>query len=339
MSLFRSTLLWLCSLSLIGFTGAALVPLRAQDEKPKQAQLPAVFDKPSPESIDDLKAIQQHLEKIVKKVMPSVVCVRIGNSSGSGVIVTKDGYVLTAGHVTGAAGRDVAVIFHDGKTFKGKTLGAHMMPGGVDSGMIKITTEGDWPHLEMAKSADLRTGQWCFVCSRPGGFKTGRTPPIRLGRLSQVGSKTLASDCILVGGDSGGPLFDMEGRVIGINSRIGPQVTNNMHVPVDQFRDSWDRLAKGEVWGGGAAPSGPWLGVELDTKAQACLVKGIVPNSPAEKAGIKAMDVILKYDGKEVKAPSALPVFVRQTKAGKEVALEVQRGEEVLTLIVTIGKR
>jgi serine protease Do len=348
-------------------TGAALAlllgwfllpqPLPAQEgdkkdqapDKVKSADpLPEVFGKKAPASVSDLKAIQDHLATVVEKVMPAVVCVRIGNSSGSGVVVSKDGYVLTAGHVSGQPGRDVTVIFHDGKKAKGKTLGGNH---GIDSGLIQITTPGEWPFLEMGNSAELKEGQWCFVCAHPGGFKTGRTPPVRLGRLLRATASTLTTDCALVGGDSGGPLFDMQGRVIGINSRIGGSLAANMHVPVNPFKQDWERMVKAEVWRAGGnvggkgkgkgnpTPDGPWLGVQTDTAAKNCQVKEVVAGSPAEKAGLKAGDVILKFDGKEVASATALAPLVRQKKVDDRVAIEVRRGEETLTLTVTIGKQ
>ena len=226
---------------------------KAPELKPIAQKLPAVFDKESPESVADLKAMQDHVAKIVEKVMPAVVCVRVGAAFGSGVIVSKDGHVLTAGHVSGKPYQDVKLFFADGKTAKGKTLGGNH---GIDSGMIKITDPGNWPYADMGDCTELKRGHWCMVVAHPGGFKPGRTPPVRLGRVLKVTDSTLTTDCILVGGDSGGPLFDMHGRVIGINSRIGQQLTANLHVPVNPFRDHWEKIAASEVWGGklGAAP-------------------------------------------------------------------------------------
>jgi serine protease Do len=308
--------------------------------KPVKERLPAAFNKSSPESVEDLKAIQDHVARVAEKVIPCTVCVRVGASFGSGVIVTKDGYVLTAGHVSGAPGRDVSVIFHDGKTAKGKTLGGNH---GIDSGLIKITGEKEWPCLEMGDSAKLKAGEWCIVCAHPGGYKSGRPPVIRLGRLLQSNSSTLTTDCILVGGDSGGPLYDMHGRVVGINSRIGSSLLANMHVPVNPFRDNWEKLAKGEVWGslkgGGFARRGAYLGVEVDLNADGCIVKSVTADSPAEKAGLKAQDLILKFDGKEVPAGADLSKLVQQQKTGAQVVLEIRRGEETLSLKVQLGKR
>ena len=97
---------------------------------------PAILDKAMPENVEDLRAIEKQVEKVLEKLIPATVCVRFANSSGSGVIVSAEGHVLTAGHVSGAANRDVILILHDGKV-KGKTLGGNH---GIDSGMVQIPT-------------------------------------------------------------------------------------------------------------------------------------------------------------------------------------------------------
>lgn len=333
-----------------GVTGFASAPelkrivYKAPALKPLTDQLPAAFDKKTPESVEDLKAIQDHVAAVVEKVSPAVVSVRVGASSGSGVIVTKDGFILTAGHVSGTPGRDVTIYFHNGKTAKGKTLGGNH---GIDSGMIKITTESDdWPHVEMGDSAVMKPGHWCMVIAHPGGFKPGRTPPVRLGRVlnNDTAKATLTTDCILVGGDSGGPIFDMHGRVIGINSRINTPVTANMHVTVNPFRDDWNKIAHSEVYGGklgggGFAKGGPYLGVQNMQKDDGCHITVVTPGSPAEKAGLKANDIIVKFDGKAVTADNPLPKWIAMKKAGDTVTLEIRRGDETISLKVEMGKR
>ena len=330
----------ICLTFLAASVKAQEAEFKAPELKPLTEKLPAIFDKSAPENVADLKAIQEHVAKLVEKIKPAIVSVRIGASFGSGVIVSKDGYVLTAGHVSGTPGRDVVVYLDNGKTAKGKTLGGNH---GLDSGLIKITTEGDWPFVEMGDSQKLKTGQWCLVGSHPGGFKPGRTAPIRLGRVLKVNDTTLTTDCVIVGGDSGGALFDMHGRVVGINSRIGQALTANMHVPVNPFRDNWEKMAKNEVWGGKlgapAAKSGPFIGVQTDPNGKECVLLAITPGSPAEKAGLKANDVIVKFDDKEVADAAALPKLIQAKKAGDKVVLEIRRGEETLNVTVEIGKR
>lgn len=310
--------------------------------KPLTEKLPGAFYKAAPEGVEELKAMQEHVAQLVEKISPAVVSVRVGASFGSGVIVTKDGYILTAGHVSGAPNRDVAVYFHGGKTAKGKTLGGNH---GIDSGMIKIVSGGEFPFAEMGDCQQLKKGDWCMVCAHPGGFKPGRTPPVRLGRLLNKTDSTLTTDCALVGGDSGGPLFDMHGRVIGINSRIGQSLAANMHVPVNPYREHWDKIAKAEVFGGnkfgvgGFGKGGPFLGVQSDAKADGCHITAVTPNSPADKAGLKVNDIIKKFGDKELNDSVTIADLIRMRKAGDTIVLEVRRGDETLKLKVEIGKR
>jgi serine protease Do len=311
--------------------GILLLPGRSSADKP------AVLDKPAPENVADLKAIQKQVKEVLEKVVPATVGVRIGSSSGSGVIISKDGYVLTAGHVSGNPNRDVTVIFADGKTVKGKTLGGNH---GVDSGLIKITEEGEWPSVEMGKSADVKKGEWCLAVGHPGGFVKGRTPPVRLGRILAVTDRLIRTDCTLVGGDSGGPLFDLDGKVIGIHSRIGNSITDNVHVPVDAYRDGWDRMVKAEVWGVSSQnPNGAYMGVQTDPDNKECLIVGVGKDTPAEKAGFKAQDVVTRFDGKKIRNADELIEAVKQKKPGDEVSVEVRRGDEFMTLKVTLAKR
>jgi serine protease Do len=306
---------------------------------PARAEQPAALAKPTPESLDDLKAIQQQLHKVLAKVIPCTVGVQVGGASGSGVIVSADGYVLTAGHVSGKPDQECLLIFHDGRRVKGKTLGQNK---GIDSGLIKITEEGTWPFCEMGQCGPLGKGTWCVSVGHPGGYIKGRTPVVRLGRILELDKSVLRTDCTLVGGDSGGPLFDMDGKVIGIHSRIGGRITDNFHVPVDTYRETWDRLAKGESWGGfdlfGGGPQ-PFVGLRFDLDAKECKVTRVSEGSPAEKAGLKVGDIVLKFGNDKPDGPEELLKWIRGKKPGDEVALEVQRDKEVIKLKLVVGRR
>jgi S1-C subfamily serine protease len=217
-------------------------PNKAKPNKP--APVPAL--KAVPENVDDLRALEKQVQAVIAKVQPATVGVMVGFAQGSGVII-KDGYVLTAGHVSGKPGRPVIIRLPDGRKLKGKTLGRN---DGIDSGLMKIEEAGKFPSVEMGKSTALKKGQWVIAIGHPGGFRPNRTPVVRLGRVLSVASTGINTDCALVGGDSGGPLFDLEGKVVGIHSRIGPfNMSQNFHVPMDTYVTTWDRLAKGESWG------------------------------------------------------------------------------------------
>src|SRR6185295_2323319 len=112
----------------------------------------------------------------------------------------------------------------------------------VDAGMIKITDKGEWPAAEMAPDDSYAAGHWCAAVGHPNGYQKERGSVVRLGHVLAARRGVVQTDCTLVGGDSGGPLYDLEGRVIGIHSRIGMFITANIHVPVDTYRETWDRL-------------------------------------------------------------------------------------------------
>ena len=140
------------------------------------------------------------------------------------------------------------MIFPDGRRAAAKALGANFSR---DSGLAKITEAGKWPHVEMGHSDDIKPGAWCLALGNPGGIQQGRTPPIRLGRVLNAGkdARFLVTDATVISGDSGGPLFDLEGRVIGIHSNIGTNVTQNQHVPIDVYRQQWNDLVAGKTFG------------------------------------------------------------------------------------------
>lgn len=305
-----------------------LPPLRADSRPP-------ALDKVLPQSVQDLRVIQERVKKVTAKVLPCVVSIRIGNAAGSGVIVSKDGYVLTAGHISGEADRRADVILPDGRRLKGKTLGSNES---LDSGMIRITDEGEWPFVEMGDASKLKEGAWCLALGHPEGFRKGRTPVLRLGRiLGRTGrnNKFLRTDCALVGGDSGGPLFDLDGKVIGIHSQIGEYMTWNLHVPVDTYRENWDRLVKGEV----KKRTRPYIGVELSEDASECRIARVEKDSPADKAGLRAEDVVIRFGGEPVEDLEDLLSLIAKYKPGKEVPIRVRRGSKTLDLKVVIGQR
>ncbi len=147
----------------------------------------------------------------------------------------------------------------------------------------------------------------------------------------------IRTECALVGGDSGGPLFDLDGKVVGIHSRIGESLSFNLHVPVDTYRTTWDRLVKSEVWGGRASEA--YIGVVLNPDAKECKIAEVEKDSPAAKAGLQPDDVVIRCDKKKVADLEDLMTLIRKHKPGDELPLEVRRGKEVLNLKVVIGKR
>ncbi len=308
-------------------------------------ELERLFGGELPGTIDDLRAMEQHQRWLAEKVTPSTVGVRVGAAQGSGVIISADGYVLTAAHVAGRPGRPVQFVLHDGRIATGVTLGLNRR---MDAGMMRITSEeigGEkietWPHAEMGDSSSLKEGQWCMATGHPGGYQRDREPVVRFGRVLLVQDSVIRSDCKLVGGDSGGPLFDVYGNVIAIHSRIGGRLTDNLHVPVDSYRDDWDRLAAGEEWGrfpGMQRQRGPYLGVTGDPEGDEARVVSVAADTPAAKAGIQPDDLIVRFNDQDVPDFRALQALVGMTRPGQKVTVELIRDGETIELEVEIGR-
>ncbi len=221
--------------------------------------LGSVFCRPAQANDATTAAVLKRIEAKSRAVAARVVGATVGIlnlslggygrvAAGSGVVVSEDGLILTAGHVIGQPGCDLTVIFSDGRRAAAKSLGANYAR---DSGLAAFVMAGKWPHVEMGHSDDIQPGAWCMALGHPGGIQQGRTPPLRLGRVLNSGkdARFLVSDATVIFGDSGGPLFDLDGRVIGIHSNIGMNVNQNRHVPIDAFREQWNDLLAGKVFG------------------------------------------------------------------------------------------
>jgi serine protease Do len=315
-------------------------PSAKAQEKPGDdwATLPAVFTRAAPESAEDLKQLQEHVKKVLKKVMPATVGIRIGNVAGSGVIIDAEGHVLTAGHVSGKPGRACVVILPDGKMLKARTLGQNV---GIDSGLIQITSKGPFPHLEMGDSAKVLPSEWVLSIGHPGGFKIGRTPVVRLGRVSLATGQFIRTDCTIVTGDYGGPLIDMRGRVIGIHSRIGFAITENVHVPVNTYKETWDRLVKSDSWGSGlfGRRSPPYLGIRFTRGSEDLKIAEVYKDTPGARAGLLVGDVIVSFDGTKLSKRVDLLEFLQKKRVGDEVVILVQRGGKEVTVRLKLGPR
>ncbi len=190
----------------------------------------------TPRNGRDLQRIQSQVQRLLPRVKPATVVV-LGDGSGSGVIISRTGLALTAGHVCGKAGTPLKVLLPDGRLVSAKSLGAVKR---ADAGLIQLRP-GRYPHVPIANPSEERVamGTWCLALGHPGGWDGRRGVVIRLGRILSRSKDTLRSDCKLVGGDSGGPLFDLRGRVIGVHSRISRKAHQNYHVPMETYRRHW----------------------------------------------------------------------------------------------------
>jgi serine protease Do len=262
-------------------------------------------------------------------------------ASGSGVVVTRDGLVLTAAHVVQGA-EEMVVLFPDGKQARGKVLGANYTR---DAAMVQIKEGGNWPFVGRGESGKLEIGAWVVALGHSAGFDPARTPPVRFGRVVAKGPGTfLTTDCTLIGGDSGGPLFDLQGRVVGIHSSIGGALNNNNHSGIDSFQEDWDRLLAGDVWGRlslnpFANPDFPVLGIVMGLGGDGVPVEEVVPGSPAAKAGLRAGDLVTALDGQAIRKGQDLQLALARRKAGEAVEVSVVRGERTLKVKVGLVRR
>ena len=303
----------------------------------------------------DLKTIERHLVDMAAKVIPATVGIRIEGVQGSGVIVSEDGVILTAAHLFERAGVKGRILFHDGRVAAATTLGRHdqgdfaLMRIDAKEVVSKIDTESvakegqestkvKWPFVEIRDSDDFEVGDLCLAVGHPGGFQRNRTPPFRFGRVTSLGgsrrSRFMRTSCPINHGDSGGPLFDIRGRVVGIHSRIQAGVRQNFHVPIGEYLDNWDRLLRGENWGA-QFRRGPVLGVrgaDAEGKVAGCRVDVAYSDRPAGRAGVKAEDIITKVDGEAVSRFEDLIEIIRDHEVGDTVTLEIVRDGKTIEL-------
>jgi serine protease Do len=272
------------------------------------------------------------------------------SSLGSGFVIDgKEGIVVTNNHVIEGAD-EIVVNFNDGSKLKvDKVLGKDTK---TDLAVLKVTPKKPLPSVPFGSSTKLRVGDWVMAIGNPFGLGGSVTVGIISAKQRDINSGLyddyLQTDAAINKGNSGGPLFNMDGEVIGVNTAIisptGGSIGIGFAVPSDTATLVIDQLRQyGEVRRG-------WLGVKIqsltDDIAEAqgvkdttgALVAGVTPGSPAAKAGIVDGDVILKFDGKEVTSMRGLPRLVALTPIGKDVDVEVLRKGQRLTVRVAIGR-
>jgi serine protease Do len=302
-----------------------------------EVPVPEAFSKDAPTDLEDLRAMESHVRMLVNKLRECTVSVQIGRSQGSGVIVSADGYVLTAAHVIGRPGRECNLVLGDGTRVKGITRGSNST---IDAGLIQITDRDfagkDWPFAPMASLSSIDPGDWCLALGHPGGFDRRRGSVTRLGRVIYVSPRVLQSDCELVGGDSGGPLFDMQGQVIGVNSRIQESTNANYHVPISAYHDSWDRLVAGEAF---STHSGAFLGVSGEEVESGLRVTRVWEGGAAERAGLRVGDVIVTFESRRIDTLDTLRDIVGRIPPGESANLEILRAGRPMTLAVRLRIR
>lgn len=298
----------------------------------------------------DLAALESQVKAVAKETLPATVALLSEdiNSSGSGVIVSRDGLILTAAHVVHGAEK-MLVVFPDGEQLTGEVLGANFSK---DIAMVKINNKGPFPFVKLGESKPLQAGDWLVALGHSTGFDAARTPPVRFGRVISRGpGNFLTTDCTLIGGDSGGPLFDLDGKLVGIHSSIGKDRENNNHAGIDGFKEDWKRMLDGKTWGTltlnpFANPEMPVLGIsmamQIDVNGAAgagVLVDGVVEGSPAASGGVKIGDVIVALDGSRINDGGELLQLLAKREAGDKVKLELLRDDKSISTTVKLMRR
>lgn len=301
--------------------------------------------KKAPETQDDLMLLQEALQAALPKARSATVCIDLGNGSGSGVIVSKDGLVMTAAHVSGGVGKDVKIVLPDGTKLKAETLG---LDSDTDAALIRITEKypggGDFPFVDINKTDETKLGDWIFSLGHSGGFDKDRGVVVRLARLVRIANSTIQTDGTLIGGDSGGPLFDMDGRLIGIHSRVGPQLPVNMHVPVHVFTENWDRMMDSEFLGEGPFAQKPkkgtgFIGIATTDVEGGLEVTKVGKDTVAEKAGIKVGDLLRTFNGNKLSTRDGMREMLADMAPDDKLTLEITRDGKEQTITLRLEKR
>ena len=312
-----------------------VVPPAVNDpsEKPQTSEpvkRPYYNDKKAPHA-EDLLAIQKQLQKSAEQARKATVCIQLDKGgSGSGIIVSEDGLVLTAAHVSTGVDKKLTVVMEDGTEYEAISLGLHSE---TDAAMVKITEKKKFPFVKLDTGETLDTsstklGDWVFSLGHSGGFDKNRGSGLRLGRLVRRGETTINSDCTLIGGDSGGPLFDIHGRLIGIHSRVGQVSEQNMHVPIHVFHEHWNTMMEGEFIGEGPFAQKPikgtgFLGIAIEAVEEGLKVTAIDDEGSAIKAEIQVGDIFTKANNVDLKKRTDLADFLKEQFIGDDITFTV----------------
>jgi serine protease Do len=284
----------------------------------------------------DLREIQVLVQEATKKVKGAVVAVLSEDGLGSGVIVDESGLILTAAHVIGPPGTEHEVVFADGSTCPAVALGRNDKS---DAGLLQLTDPKGNKTPDPLTVAPMRPlherpslGEWCFALGNPGTFDKDRGPVLRVGRVIRLAVDTLQTDCVLMGGDSGGPLFDMKGRVMGIHSRISDTSEQNFHTPIASFHRDWKRMqAKQSL---NESTGAPKVGVSTQLNGEFLVVRAIASGSSAAEVGMQVNDRILKIDDEAVTSYAQFTEILRHRLPGEAMVWTMERDGESMTFTV-----
>ena len=268
---------------------------------------------------------------------------------GSGFIIDPEGYVVTNSHVVAMA-KEIRVILSDERTFTAEIIGTDEP---TDLALLKIDAAEPLPFVRWGRSEATEIGDWVIAIGNPFGLGGTVTTGVLSGRARDIRAgpydNFLQTDAAINRGNSGGPLFSDDGKVIGVNTVIlspsGGNIGIGFAIPSSTAMPIFEQLRKSGVVRRG------WLGVQIQPVTgpiaeaiglpgeRGALVADVVENGPAARGGLKAGDVILGFDGQPVEKTRDLPRIVANTEIGKTVKMSVWRGGETRTLEVTIAER
>ena len=265
---------------------------------------------------------------------------------GSGIIITDDGYILTNNHVVADA-EELKVQLSDGREFDAKVIGTDKAS---EVALIKIEGKG-LPYAVLGDSDSLRVGQWVIAIGNPYGFDRTVTSGIVSAKGRSLGMQAyedyIQTDAAVNPGNSGGPLVNLRGEVVGVNTAIYSRTGGNQGIgfaiPINMAKTIKDSLMKnGKVIRGflGVQPQDidDSLAKALDlNNREGSLVAGVVPDSAADKAGVKNGDIILKFDGIKITDSNRLRQVVAAATVGREVEIEINRKGKVMTLKANVA--
>ena len=272
---------------------------------------------------------------------------RQSSALGSGFIIDKKGIVITNNHVIDGA-EDIVVQVNGEKKFKAIVIGSDPLS---DIAVLKIDSNEEFVPAKFGDSDKARIGDWVIAIGNPFGLGGTVTSGIISARNRSIGLSRyedyIQTDASINSGNSGGPLFDMNGDVIGINTAILGRSGNvgiGFSIPSNSAKIVIDQLIEfGETKRG-------WLGVRIQDvtkeiadvekldKPRGALVASVAQNSPSEKAGVKAGDIILEFDGERINEMKELPIIVARTKVGKKVNVKIWRNKKEINKVIILGR-
>ncbi len=268
-------------------------------------------------------------------------------AAGSGFIISDDGYVVTNNHVVKHADK-IEVVMQNGNRYQARVKGRDAK---TDLALLKITPDKALPYVELGDSDDTKVGDWVVAVGNPFGLGGTVTAGIISARGRDIQSGPfddyLQIDAPINRGNSGGPLFDTRGQVIGINTAIyspgGGNVGIGFAIPANMARDIVTQLQTA-----GSVERG-WLGVQIQSltaeiaeslglkNKRGALVASVVPDSPAARSGIQPGDVIISMNGETLNEMRDLPKLVAKITAGSKAAIEIKRQGRTHSLDIVIG--